>query len=106
MSNLFNEMYSTDENLAVLDETMNVLNEVNRVMFDKATLRRRLISQCELIVAKERGDVVYDKYIKATKIRRKCRKLMHGKYESLAKVKAKEYLKSRKMATTPKADKK
>lgn len=96
----------------ILNETFQVLNEVNKVQFDKQTLKRRLLSQAELICAKEAGSPVYDKYIKATIIRRKCRDIIHAQFANKAKVKVKEWLKNRKTSpsatpttsTTPKED--
>lgn len=94
-----NEIYneSTD---TILNETFQVLNEVNKVQFDKQTLKKRLLSQAELICAKEEGSPIYDKYIKATLIRRKCRDLIHSQFSNKAKLKVKEWLKNRKTSPT------
>lgn len=98
-----NEMY--DENAyKALDETMDILNEVNKVVFDKATMKKRLMKQAELICAKEAGDPLFEKYAKFTKGRKKTRALIHQKYEAKAKVKIKEYLQRRKQARETKKD--
>lgn len=101
---MLNELYE-DTSYEMLDETLNVLNEVNKVVFDKATKKKRLLRQAELICAKEAGDDLYVKYLKFTKGRKKVRALIHNKYENKAKVKVKEYLKRRK-ETREKEDKK
>lgn len=95
---LLNEIWdSTSENTElVLNETLEVLNEVNKVQFDKKTLNKRMLRQCELLAAKRAGSPVYDKYVKATKIRKKCRELIHAQFEGKAKILLKEYLKARK----------
>lgn len=90
-----NMVYSNNE-LNVLEESLQLLSEVNKVVMDKATIKRRMLSRAELLVAKEEADPLYDKYVKATKIRIKTRKLIHAKYESKAKVKLKQLMIARK----------
>lgn len=98
MNSLINEMYDETTSYEVLDETLNVLNEVNKVVFDKQTKKKRLLTRAELLCAKESGDDLYVKYCKFTKGRKKVRALIHTKYEQKAKVKLKEYLRRRKEA--------
>lgn len=96
MSGLINEMYDDKTSYEVLDESLQILNEVNKVVFDKATKKKRLLTRAELLCAKEAGDDLYVKYCKFTKGRKKVRALIHNKYEQKAKVKLKEFLKRRK----------
>lgn len=93
MFDMYDEIYSNTDK--VLDETMELLQEANVVRMDKATRKKRLLTATELTLAKESGDKLFEKYAKATKIRRKCRKLIHKKYESKAKVRVKQYLQAR-----------
>lgn len=94
MFDIFDEIYSNDDK--VLQETMDVLQEANVVRMDKATLKKRLITQATLLAAKDANDKLYQKYVKATKIRKKCRKLIQKKYEAKGKMKVKQFLANRK----------
>lgn len=97
----FDEMFE-QSSYEVLEESLQVLNEVNKVQFDKQTKKKRLLTQAELICAKEAGDPLYDKYKKFTAGRKKCRVLIHNKYEAKAKVKVKDFLQRRKAAASKK----
>lgn len=94
MFDMFDEIYSNDDK--VLQETMDVLQEANVVRMDKATLKKRLVTQATLLAAKDANDPIYQKYVKATKVRRKCRKIIQKKYESKGKQKVKQFLANRK----------
>lgn len=94
MFDIFDEIYNNDDK--VLQETMEVLTEANIVRMDKATLKKRLITQATLLSAKDANDALYHKYVKATKIRRKCRKLIQKKYEAKGKQRVKQYLANKK----------
>lgn len=94
MFDIFDEIYNNDDK--VLQETMEVLTEANVVRMDKATLKKRLITQATLLSAKDANDPLYHKYVKATKIRRKCRKLIQKKYEAKGKQRVKQYLVNKK----------
>lgn len=94
MFDIFDEIYNNDDR--VLQETMEVLTEANIVKMDKATLKKRLITQATLLSAKDANDKLYHKYVKATKIRRKCRKLIQKKYEAKGKQRVKQYLANKK----------
>lgn len=103
MLNLFDEVYEVDN--TVLDETMNFLSEApaqsKRIIGTKEK-KQIMLTRMELLLAQRAGDALYDKYKKATLIRRKCRKLIHDKYQSKAKLALKEYLKEKKAAASAK----
>lgn len=94
MFDMFEEIYNNDDR--VLQETVEMLTEANIVRMDKATLKKRLLTQATLLAAKEANDPIYQKYVKATKVRRKCRKIIQGKYEAKGKIKVKQFLANRK----------
>lgn len=89
--NIFSE--SSDER--VLNESVRILNERNVIKMDKGTMKKRLLSQATLLAAKEANDPLYSKYVKATRIRKECRKLIQVKYASKGKTKMMTYLKNR-----------
>jgi hypothetical protein len=95
--NLYENIYGTTDK--ILDECVNVLNETKngnvKIVQNKKTRRRILLTRCELICAKEHNDPLFLKYKKATKIRKKARKMIHEKYETPAKAKLMQYLKNR-----------
>lgn len=96
LDDLFEEM------MTVFDEDTQVLNEVNIVKMDKATLRKRLLKRAALICSKEAGDPLFKKYAKAAKAKKNYRQLIQQKYEGKAKIKLKQYLQLKKNRGTDK----
>ena len=90
-------IFETD---SILDESVNILQEAtnSKRIIGTKELKKRLLRQCELILAKEANDQLYHKYVKATKIRRKCRALIHEKYKGKAPARLREYIKAQKEA--------
>lgn len=104
MFDMFDKIYNEDDK--VLQETIEVFQEANIVRMDKQTLKKRLETQATLLAAKEANDPIYRKYVKATKVRRKCRKLIQSKYEAKGKIKVKQFLANRKAQAHAQATKK
>lgn len=82
----------------VFNETLEVLNEKNIIKMDKKTLRKKLLTQATLLSAKEADDILYKRYVKASKIRRETRSAIQVKYEAKGKRKLKEFIQTQKMA--------
>lgn len=91
---MFNAFYDNSEE--ILQETMDVLQEANKVKFDKKTLKKRMLTQCELLVAKDDEPALFNAYVKATKRRKKARALIHAKCATKAKAKLRQLLLNRK----------
>jgi len=80
----------------VLEETVRTFNEANVVRMDKQTLKRRLMTQATLLAAKEANDALYQRYVKASKLKRSLRLQIQQKYQSKGKQKVREYLQTQK----------
>jgi hypothetical protein len=92
-----NEMYDDSDYMSeddsdILDESLSILSEANKVVFDKKTLKKRMLRQSELLVAKEQYPNLFAKYAKATKTRKKYRGLIHEQCGTKAQKKLKEFL--------------
>lgn len=98
---MFTNSIFEKETDVVLDEACNILAEAtanSKHIVGTKEKKKRLLRMCELILAKEANDPLYSKYIKATKIRKKCRALIHEKYKGKAPQRLKMYLKEQKLA--------
>ena len=73
-----------------------ILTEANIVRMDKATLRKKLLTQSILLACKESGDPIYAKYVKASKLKKELRKKINQKYSNAGKKKMREFLKAKK----------
>lgn len=82
---------------AMSEETLDkILTEANIVKMDKATLKRKLLTQSILLAAKEAGDPLYEKYKKAAKLKKELRKKINAKYANAGRKKMRDFLKARK----------
>jgi hypothetical protein len=75
----------------------NTLNEANVVKMDKATLKKRLLTQATLLAAKDANDPLYHKYVKVAKQKRHFRKLIQQKYAAKGQAKVREFMKAHQM---------
>lgn len=78
------------------DSLDTILTEANIVRMDKQTLRKKLLTQATLLSCKEKGDPLYAKYVKASKLKRKLRAKISQKYASAGKKKMQQFLKAKK----------
>jgi|GEM_PF-3241550 len=96
MANFFESLTQTNEgtgaDFEVITETARILQERSVVRMDKSAMRKKLLTQATLLAAKDAGDPLYKKYVKATKIRKQCRHAIQQKYASKGKAKMREYL--------------
>lgn len=91
LMNSINDYLLVESDDKVLDATVQFLQEANVIKYDKKTLRKRLFSQATLMAAREAGDPLYVKYMKATKQRKEYRHKIQVKYASKGKAKLREY---------------
>lgn len=82
----------------ILAEGMEVRHESNKVVMDKQTLRKRLLTQATLLACKDSGDKLYTKYLKAAKAKKHYRQLIQAKYEAKGQQKLKAFLAAQKAA--------
>lgn len=80
----------------VLEESLQFLAEKNIIKLDKATARRRLLSQATLYAAKEEGSPLYAKYVKASKLRKQYRQEIQSRYQKKGEAKLRQFLKNQK----------
>jgi hypothetical protein len=73
------------------------LQEANVVKMDKATLKKRLLTQATLLAAKDANDPLYQKYVKHAKAKRHFRQLIQQKYQAKGQAKVREFMKAHQM---------
>jgi hypothetical protein len=73
------------------------LQEANVVKMDKATLKKRLLTQATLLAAKDANDALYHKYVKHAKAKRHFRGLIQQKYQAKGQAKVREFMKAHQM---------
>ena len=96
-----------DDDNRMLDESVEFLNEdsgkkVIRQVHDKKWRKKMLMRRAELAIAREKGDPLFNKYVKGRTLWKKSRNLIHEKYASQANKRVKAYLAAQKKAKASK----
>ena len=87
---------------AVVNESVDILNERSIVKMDKVAMRKKLMTRAILAAAKNANDPLYVKYQKASKLRRACRQAIAKKYAAQGKAIYRQYLAAQKEAKVAK----
>ena len=93
MNELFNTLNESVDFLT-LQETYETLTEKSVVRMDKATLKRRLLTQATLLAAKEAGAKEYKMYVKAAKAKKHWRGIIQQKFGAKGNQKMREFIKA------------
>lgn len=101
----FADIYREKDTYDFLDESLEFINEADNytVKYNKKTQYKRMLKLAELKLARDNGDILFNKYLKASKIRRECRAAIHEKYGTKAAAQVRMWVKARKQKGKGKA---